>query len=258
MWLLNGSNNQEPRKWTPKSITLSIIIWGSVLLFLSHNLLGISKSNEALKSRHDHKFICFHPPLPQVLSKLSAYNHSWVPPASLEAHSTAPTFLSCFPMLFKHRRFEQRFRQGHRNCSSWAKLCRAKSQCQGWGKPCCRAQPVLLQHEMVGLAWRRADTLKSSLISSHQFALAETELLLSLTLLSLKDAIKALLKHYCFCNGKSTVAKSVPQTSEPEQKLNTFSNHHVYRAVYSRFCIGVILNTCVYHLPRKVEVAEKD
>lgn len=57
---------------------------------------------------------------------------------------------------------------------------------------------------------QRRGRIPASLISCHYFALPDIEMLLSLPLLSFKDAIKALLKCCCFCNSKSTVGKSVP------------------------------------------------
>lgn len=54
-----------------------------------------------------------------------------------------PPFSAASPFCSNHSRFEQRFRQGHRNCSSWTELLGSASWGCSWGKPCCRGWPAL-------------------------------------------------------------------------------------------------------------------
>lgn len=188
----------------------------------------------------------------QALS-LSAYIHSWVSPPSLEAHSTTPPLLSCFPILFKTQTIWAEVQAG-------AQKLFILNKAFGSSIPGLELGKALLE----GLASTAAPQhgqsqgdrkIPASFISSHYFALTETH-----CYPWPHSPARMQSQHLWNAAAPATLNpqwRNQPRGSEPEQELQTFSNQHISRAVCPRLGTGNTQSVSLA-LGRKVKVAQGD
>lgn len=195
----------------------------------------------------------FHPFLPRVLtsslslSLLTSIAGSLLPPWQPPAQPLP--FSAVSPFCSNHSWFERRFRQGHRNCSSWTE--RLGSTCWGWswGKPCCRGWPALQLLSMD----------KARQAGKFQPAPSHPIILFWLKQTYLWPYSPPRMQSQHLRNAAASESRK-PEwgnqccRSESEQELQTFSKHHVPRAVPG---LTLLTQSLSLALGRKVTVAQE-